>query len=37
MNFICHACKNKSHDTCAGDTWCDCQHRSSDVPRLPSR
>lgn len=27
FSFICRACKRHDHDSCNGDTWCDCQHR----------
>jgi hypothetical protein len=37
MSFVCGNCKIKQHEKCPRDTWCDCQHRSTDVPRLPSR
>ena len=27
MNFICHECRDKRHDLCHGESWCNCQHR----------
>jgi len=27
MTFICAKCQQDQHDGCAGETWCDCQHR----------
>lgn len=27
--FICPACKTGEHADCMGNSWCDCQHRTS--------
>lgn len=27
--MICKECRNQTHRNCPGDTWCDCQHRTS--------
>jgi hypothetical protein len=32
--MICQACRNKKHDRCPGDTWCDCQHRPLPLPSI---
>ncbi|WP_433224501.1 hypothetical protein [Microtetraspora malaysiensis] len=31
--MICDACKDRRHEDCRGDSWCDCQHH--EPPALP--
>jgi hypothetical protein len=26
--MVCDSCKERKHEKCKGDTWCDCQHRT---------
>lgn len=28
--MVCQNCKNRLHEQCRGETWCDCQHRTLD-------
>lgn len=32
--MVCGDCKDRKHEKCRGETWCDCQHRKT-VERVP--
>jgi hypothetical protein len=32
---ICTACRDRRHDDCQGDSWCDCQHKELERPTEP--